>query len=131
MRTPRQPFSWDEDPNEEPVAMGRSETPGSPVPKDIAAEAEDLVRQSQAALAREDTEPAIPVVSLTNPKGEVKSGDLPREAVTRRNSGPAWRGKRAAAALVVACCLAFAHGWSYGSRSVAPTPMSSVDGSPL
>ena len=130
MRIPRQPFSWDEDPNEEPVALGGSRAPGSSEQKDIAAEAEDLVRQSQAAIAREDTEPSIPIVTLTGSDGD-PMGSL-REPTWWRNSRPSWRlGSRAAVALVLACCLAFAHGWSYGNRSPAAPPLSSVDGRAL
>ena len=132
MKTPKQPFSWDEDPNEQPVPMGQSEMGGSSQHGDIAAEAEALVLQSQEAIAREDTEPSIPVVTLADPNGEVVSADLSTDSISRQNSGRVWRfRKTAAAGLAIACCLAFAHGWSYGSRSVVTTPMRPVSGSSL
>jgi hypothetical protein len=117
MTTPRQPFSWDEDREERPVPLEGASEGLSPVARDIAAEAEDLVRASQEAIAREDTEPVMPIVNI--PHGESVAAFAPSPIGSHGSRLHAGPNRKAIAAVVLACCLAFIHGWDQGSHVVA------------
>lgn len=97
MRLPRQPYSWDEGDNR-PVPPEHLEDPSEVRGEGPIASAEMVVREAQDAIAREDTDPAIPQAVRTTTDGRLE------ELRPRR------------IALVAAgCVLAFFHGWVTGS----------------
>ena len=119
MTLPREPFSWDGD-EELPVPLD-APTPNDPeraVSPQILTEAETLVREAQAAIGREVTDPAISI-----PDPAVASGDVGEESERTlsmtRSVRPLSR-RSLLTALSVACALAFLHGWSVGATAAEP-----------
>lgn len=99
MRLPRQPYSWDEG-DDHPIPadlLGDSvEASDEPI-----ARAEMVVREAQDAIAREDTDPAIPVArQLVVDASFDRDSRLPKRAL-----------------VAVGCVLAFSHGWITGASS--------------
>jgi hypothetical protein len=101
MRTPRQPFSWHGD-DENPIAP--EDLLGVVGPK-IIDEAEAVVLQAQDAIGRQDTDPFMTLPEQAQGSVERRISRLQRP-VSRR---------ALIATLLLACVLAFAHGWSVGS----------------
>lgn len=107
MRTPRQPFSWDGDDE-------------SPVPPDelldlaprIVDEAQAVVLEAQDAIAREDTDPFIAVTAPQAAHPTIGWFPPLRRPIPK---------KALIACLLMACALAFAHGWAVGSSTPLAT----------
>ena len=102
MKLPREPFSWDGGEEEEPI----------PVTEDglaVLAAAESHVRAAQEALGRQDTDPAV--IDLREP-----------DLLVAEPPSPVPVGGRALrlALVVVACTVAFTHGWQHGAAQANP-----------
>lgn len=107
MNLPREPFSWDGD-DDRPVPpddlwSGQDSWKASD-------EAELIVRDAQAAIAREDTDP-----NISTPKPE-RGPEADFRVSLRQDPLQAINWRRVRRSLVaVACLLAFAHGWATGA----------------
>lgn len=120
MSLPKQPFSWDDDRDETPIPLGEND--GDEVVGMTAAvveEAEVVVREAQDAIARQDTDPVIPLSLLASGTKEFAARlsaagrrDLHSSSGTRRRP-------LKAVTVVAACAIAFAHGWHQGSVAAA------------
>ena len=119
MTLPKEPFAWDEEPDEAPVPLvgGTGESAGDEAvhpPAAIVEEAEVVVREGQDAIAREETDPAIPLSLLATHAAPFAASPTHAEASVVSRS----RLKKIA--VIAACAMAFAHGWHQGSRRAEP-----------
>lgn len=117
MNLPREPFAWDED-DDLPVPLdGSADVPVAP---QILSEAETVVRQAQADIARQDTDPTITIPALPSDDQapESRRSDLRFAMPLSRRS--------LAVTLTFACALAFLHGWSVGATA-EDSPAKSCD----
>jgi hypothetical protein len=121
MNLPREPFSWDGD-GDLPVPLGPS-TPELPVTAQILSEAETVVRDAQAAIGRQDTDPTVTIPARSS--DGLGPGSRRIDLITKF-ARPLSR-RSLAVTLTVGCALAFLHGWSVGARAAEPPPANSCD----
>jgi hypothetical protein len=117
MNLPREPFAWDGE-EDLPVPLGTStpNDPGHPVSSQILSEAETVVRDAQAAISRQDTDPTIPLTNPARPSDDSGPGDRRIDLMTRLVR-PLSR-RSLAVTLMMGCALAFIHGWSVGADTL-------------
>lgn len=118
MNLPREPFAWD---GEDDLPVPLDGSPDVPVGPQILSEAETVVREAQADIARQDTDPTItiPALSFDDQASESRRIDLRFALPLSRRS--------LAVALTFACALAFLHGWSVGASAAEDSPVKSCD----
>lgn len=109
MTGPRDPFSWDGE--DEPIPL--HDLPGGEASLEVLIVAEDVVRDAQESIARQDTDPTLDLPSL---RGQVNSS-FPGESGTFAARIDRALPRRAVLALLAGCLLAFAHGWHVGARA--------------
>ncbi len=118
MNLPREPFAWDEG-DDLPVPLDDSNLE-APVSSQILSDAERVVRDAQADIARQDTDPTITVPA------DVSDDPAPASPLIDFRLARPLSHRGLAVALAFACALAFLHGWSAGASAAGARSQSCV-----
>lgn len=118
MNLPREPFAWDEG-DDLPVPLGDPDVE-VPVTPQILSDAERVVLDAQAEIARQDTDPTITIP--TNDSDE----PTPASRLIDFTAARSLSHRGLAITLAFACVLAFLHGWSAGASAAGPRSQSCV-----
>lgn len=116
MNLPREPFAWDEG-GDLPVPLGGSNLE-VPVSAQILSDAERVVLDAQADIARQDTDPTITIPAGTSDDA------APASPLINFSSARSLSHRGLAITLAFACALAFLHGWSVGASAASPPSQS-------
>lgn len=118
MNPPREPFAWDEG-DDLPVPLDDSNLE-VPVAAQILSDAERVVLDARADIARQDTDP-----TMTIPIGASDDPAPASPPINFRLERPLSH-RVLAITLAFACALAFFHGWSVGAGAAGARSQSCV-----
>lgn len=118
MSLPREPFAWDQG-DDLPVPLEDSNLE-VPVTAQILSDAERVVLDAQADIARQDTDPTVTIPTVTS------DDPAPATPLINFRVARSLSHRGLAISLAFGCALAFLHGWSVGASAAGPRSQSCV-----